>query len=289
MAGIRPQELSDAGAKRTRSRLARPAVRALAILLLAATSGWAQSDDAPAPLDGTPAPPSPSSEPSAAPDETPAPLWGSGESPYGFNAYFATADGCASCHAAADEALALRDRTGRDVSPFALWQPSAHANSNRDPFYLAQLSWSRPPDPGAHEDFEAGCVRCHAPMIAHTARLDGHATPGATVSLAHPLGRDGVSCTVCHQARTEKWTDEHFDGRLPIPGDRVIVGTHPNSVSAPMAEYTGYDLQPNASVKSPELCGSCHTYRNSAGLLISSSYLEWRASRASGGPTCQEC
>jgi hypothetical protein len=50
------------------------------------------------------------------------------------NEVFATGDGCSMRHAAAHTATAMRNATGDDVSPHALWQATMmSANGRRDP------------------------------------------------------------------------------------------------------------------------------------------------------------
>ncbi len=249
-------------------------------------------------------------EPSQTDNDSAEPVtWGSGETPFGLNAYFATADGCQSCHGGSDDALALRDSLGRDVSPWSLWQSGMHANAARDPFYRAQavLESGRIASATDRTALEDSCLACHSPMVYHAARLDGRVAPapsvtdslggrpdslgGLVAALSDPLGLDGVSCTSCHAASPNGWEgDAFFDGKIPYDKNRRLYGPHASPSAGPMVAHTAFTPAAGPHMKKSELCGSCHTYRIGAEkLLVSSSYLEWRATDPASRQECQEC
>lgn len=260
------------------SSCARPAL--LLAALLAAPS---QDDPAPAPQ-----------------GLGPGPEWRGPITPDGANEVFATGDGCSMCHSAANGAIALRSSTGDDISPHGLWQATLMANSLRDPYFKAQVAAERALDPARAVEVEATCVRCHAPMAHHTARLGGLPVPALADLLEDPLAQDGVSCTVCHQAQPDSLgTPESFGGQLDIQKGRAIFGPYPEPAAMPMRVHSGYTPTYGRHVARSALCGSCHTlFTEHAGQRFAEQtpYLEWRNSsfenesgERKGGRTCQDC
>lgn len=215
---------------------------------------------------------------------------------------FAAGALCARCHSASPGASALRSATGDDISPHGLWKATLMANSLRDPYFRAQFARELEAAPAAAGELGGLCLRCHAPMVHHQARLDGSALPPIAEVAADPLGLDGVSCTLCHQARAEKLgTDESFAGRLEIRADSAIYGPYPEPFAGPMRMQTGFTPQQGAHVQTSALCGACHTLstQHAAGatpFLEQSPYLEWRNSvfsdeqgASAESRTCQQC
>jgi hypothetical protein len=251
----------------------------------------------------------PASAPAAARPEAPQddakPLgpgyrWRGPVRPTAANEVFATGDGCSMCHSTAPGARAMRTATGDDVSPYGLWQASLMANAFRDPYFRAQLERESLRDPENAESVQALCLRCHAPMAHHTARLGGE--PALTLATAKesPLAADGVSCTVCHQIRPEGLgTPETFHGRPRIEKGRIIYGPYADPAEGPMRMHAGYTPTEGAHLKSSGHCASCHTLftRHTGGEFPEQTpFLEWRNSaftdeggRTETSKTCQEC
>jgi hypothetical protein len=209
---------------------------------------------------------------------------------------FATADGCALCHSASSPSEAMRDETGRDVSPHSLWKGTLMANSLRDPYFRAQLARERATHPERQGEIEGLCLRCHAPMAHHTARLHESGPTTLAKALADPLGQDGVSCTVCHKVPPEKLgAEETFDGQLNIGRERKIYGPYASPFTRPMLHHTGFTPTEGTHIRQAELCAGCHTLRTEepktgSHFLEQAPYLEWRNSAfARAGVTCQKC
>ncbi len=227
--------------------------------------------------------------------------WGRGPfRPTEANEFFATADGCAHCHSASDRSVALRSPTGEDVSPYGTWQASVMAHSMRDPFFVAQLSREMQANPEEAASIEAACLKCHAPTLHHTARLRQMDPPFLALAMESDLGADGVTCTVCHQARPDTFGQEDgFDGNLDIGPDRVIYGPFQNPETGPMRAHANFTPTFGAHIRSAGLCATCHTLRTEhagAQFLEQGAYLEWLNSDFSDQPrktdrsrTCQEC
>lgn len=220
------------------------------------------------------------------------------------DAHFVTAQTCARCHSAAETATALWSATGDDVSPHGLWKATMMANAYRDPYWQAQVrkEVAAAESPEAAEKVEALCITCHGPAVHHTARLDEGASPGVFASAEDALARDGVTCTVCHQAQADGLGEaSSFSGNLTIGTEKQIFGPYEDPSARPMLMHTGYTATHGPHVREAALCGSCHTLythhqADSEAFPEQTPYLEWRNSIFSdeGGTTetsrtCQQC
>lgn len=209
---------------------------------------------------------------SSAQDEKPealsGPVWGrAGRKPTASNEVFATADGCAQCHAAAPGARALTTQLGDDASPHGLWAATPMANSFRDPYFHAQLARECETNPADTAQIESLCFRCHAPMASHFARLKGEPLPPKAELAKDPLAHDGVSCTVCHQAQPSNFGDPaSFSGNLVIEPGRTIFGPYAGPGGQPMLMHTAYTPTHGAHISDSALCGSCHTLVTHTGI-----------------------
>lgn len=231
------------------------------------------------------------------------PVWGGGSfQPKGANVLFATGDGCALCHSPGENAIALKNKLGDDVSPHGLWQATMMANAFRDPYFRAQLSRETFAHPEKAADIEGLCLRCHAPMVSHTMRLADEKMPRFADLKDHALAQDGVSCTVCHQAQpTNLRKPESFSGMLDIQPGRVIFGPYEDPAQGPMRMHSRFTPTHGPHIKESAVCGSCHTLTtqhapNADPFFEQTPYLEWRNSiyTDEDGPspesrTCQEC
>ncbi|MBX7184072.1 MAG: cytochrome c family protein [Vicinamibacteria bacterium] len=215
---------------------------------------------------------------------------------------FMEAQQCALCHSGSPNARAMVDANGNDVSPFLTWSATTMANSFRDPYWRAQMSREIEKAPASKAEVEGLCLRCHAPAPAHQADLDGRKLPPFEALDGDSLARDGVSCTVCHQARPETLgKPESFSGRLEIRNDQRIYGPFKDPATMPMQMHTGYTPTLGDHVSSSALCGACHTlYTQAPGakapFLEQAPYLEWRNSvfsdeggRSERTRSCQHC
>lgn len=224
----------------------------------------------------------------------------------GADEHFLPGRACALCHSASPQAQALWNKTGDDVSPHGTWQGTMMANAFRDPYWRAQVAKEVAAAPEKRAEIEGLCLTCHGPMVHHDALLGGRATPSIAAAAEQPLARDGVSCTVCHQAQPDGLgTEASFSGRLTIRGERKIFGPYEDPAFQPMRMHTGYVATHGAHVQKAGLCGSCHTLITShvpgaKPFPEQTPYLEWRNSSFSdegsdeGGATktsrtCQEC
>jgi hypothetical protein len=220
--------------------------------------------------------------------------------------HFTSHDRCAMCHRA-DDGDALRDASGRDVSPVSLWRSSMMAFSARDPVYLAAFAHELEAIPAAEATIEATCTRCHAPAGSEEhRRLGTHVTFEALTAGPDPLdriGREGVTCTVCHQISAEGLgSAASFTGGYRIVDDRRIFGPHASPLTRPMERSVGFTPTLGDHLLDGEHCATCHTVithaLDDAGAVVGPAfpeqvpYLEWRNSAFASGPeaaTCQDC
>lgn len=215
---------------------------------------------------------------------------------------FLDAQRCALCHSRSPRARAMTTLNGDDVSPHGTWSATMMANSFRDPYWRAQMAHEVEAEPHKKAEIEGLCLRCHAPTESHQARLDRRPAPSIEEALLSPLAKDGVSCTVCHQAQaTNLGTPASFSGQLDIRDEQRIFGPYSNPSTGPMRMHTGYTPEQGAHISSSALCGTCHTlYTQVEGaerpFLEQAPYLEWRNSvfsdegeRTDESRGCVEC
>ncbi len=228
----------------------------------------------------------------------PGPAWRGPVRPSGANEVFATADGCAMCHSAAPRATALKTVDGSDISPFGLWRGTMMANAFRDPFWRAQVARESAADPAKAKEVQALCIRCHAPMAHHSAKLGGGPEPSIESLKGDALANDGVSCTVCHQIQPDGLgTAVTFSGQPKIGLERKIFGPYADPFGNPMRMHSSYDPTLGSHVRNAGLCGSCHTlFTEHTGQKFpeQTPFLEWENSVYVGTATtpaitCQDC
>src|SRR5690606_40609637 len=125
--------------------------------------------------------------------------------------YFLTSEQCIACHSN------LRTSSGEDVSIGYNWRASMMANAARDPYWHAGVRREVLDYPQAQAAIEDTCSTCHMPMsrfeavaaggqgrvFANVAAAVAGANADAAAGAHATLAMDGVSCTVCHQIRSE--------------------------------------------------------------------------------------
>mgnify|MGYP003883845765 CR=1 FL=1 len=220
------------------------------------------------------------------------------------NGRFSTADTCAECHDHSPSSSAMEDEAGRPVAPYDLWQGSMMANSARDPLWRAQVAAEVAATPAAAAAIEAKCLRCHAPMAAEDAALQGLPSLGFDDLRADTeggdLARDGVSCTLCHQIEPDGLGDEtSFAGGFATAGAGRIYGPHDQPFSHPMEMHSGFTPVAADHTTSSTLCATCHTLTTHAldgdgiatggTVLEQAPFLEWELSSLSPDTSCQDC
>lgn len=235
----------------------------------------------------------------------------------------------ASAMSAATPNMIFFDESGEttkalNLSPYAEWRASPMGLAGRDPIFFAQLESETNHLPEAATCIEQTCMRCHGVMGSRQLAID---TPGEGVDncealypVAPPsgvpfgkeftrdvvqqwphadnkdeqnyaaLGRDGISCTVCHRVSPDSLGEEaSFTGNFVTGPDSELYGPYADDtiVKAPMENSVAITPKFGAQLASSDMCGSCHnillpTFDNN-GTVAGASYeqstgLEWNNS-----------
>lgn len=217
---------------------------------------------------------------------------------------------CALCHSHSAMAEAMRDNQQRSVAPYDLWSGSMMANSAVDPYWRAAVSAEVAMTPAQKGHIEEVCSRCHAPMAQpFPASPPGELLAFLADGSPHAkLGKDGVSCAVCHQIEAGNLgTEASFTGGFVINSRQLIFGPHADPFTMPMQRNVGYTPTYGKQLLDSAMCATCHTVitgsfdedGTSTGLHLheQTPYLEWRNSvfeneSPDGGEkasSCQAC
>ncbi len=214
---------------------------------------------------------------------------------------FATSGACRQCHLAGEGPDMLDPVTGEDLSPVGQWRSSMMAFAARDPLYLAVVSeeLAAAPDP---EPVEALCIRCHGPAGSEEAgAANAHLGLDELLTGTAPaanLGRDGVTCSLCHQIQDLSLGDvESFSGGFSVGYDREMYGPHESPRTDPMEFFVEYTPTFADHVGKSELCATCHTVitpivedgEHVGDFVEQGPYLEWLNSSFSPATTCASC
>lgn len=217
---------------------------------------------------------------------------------------FASASFCAQCHFRGDtETLALSDTEGNDISPGKLWRSSMMGLAARDPFYLSVFEEELAANPAEKASIDALCTRCHAPAASVASEREGEKIGfEALTSAVHKnasLGRDGITCSLCHQIRSQGLGNESsFTGGFTVGFSRKIFGPHANPTTSPMQMFVRYTPEFSEHMKDSSLCATCHTVivpGPNGEVVEQAPYLEWQnssynnESNQESGRSCQGC
>ncbi|MBA2589682.1 MAG: hypothetical protein H0U98_13785 [Alphaproteobacteria bacterium] len=235
---------------------------------------------------------------------------------------FATSAHCISCHSQ------VHAPDGEDISMGTQWRASVMANSSRDPYWQASIRRETMDHPSATAAIEDKCSTCHMPMQRYQARAEGLQgqvlkylgavsdgtamdEPEGELENANDtkatLAADGVSCTVCHQIRSDNLgKHSSLDGGFLIDvgkkqEEREIFGPFDDPDTGRqrlMHSATGFTPKKVDYLKDSALCASCHTLLtdalddkgNPAGTLPEQMpYQEWQHSDYARTQSCQDC
>ena len=215
---------------------------------------------------------------------------------------FATHGQCAQCHFAGSDTPLMHDAAGADISPVYAWRSSMMAFAARDPYYLAVVGQELVQHTSDTDFVETTCTRCHAPAgsVEHE-QTGGHLTLDSLASSdSHEanLGRDGVTCTLCHQiADINLGKTQSFTGGFTIEYGRKIYGPHLTPKVDPMQLIVDYTPTSASHITTSEVCATCHTVvtpimkngEKQGDFLEQAPYLEWKNSTFSPGVPCATC
>jgi hypothetical protein len=171
------------------------------------------------------------------------------------NTWFSTAGACLPCHDT--HVTASRDKLGNDVSPVSSWRSTMLANASKDPFWQAKVKQEGIENPAHKSALENVCTRCHAPMGMINALLTT-SVPYSMDNLKNDnMGKDGISCTLCHQING--FSSPLFSGNFDLNAAKEIYGPFTNPLINQMRMNTGFTPVLSPKINESRLCGSCHT------------------------------
>ncbi len=210
---------------------------------------------------------------------------------------FTTSGNCATCHTGSGTVLT---QNGVDISPVTHWRSTMMANASKDPLWQAVVSEETHRFPGMKDEIESICTKCHAPMGNTQAKKDGLTTYTLAQMRSDPLGKDGVSCTTCHQIDPQNLgSQSSYNGGYKIDTTRIIYGPYQNPFAQPMINFVNFNTQYSPHVNNSELCATCHTLytpyfddnNQMAGYFSEQTpYIEWKNSNfEADGTECQTC
>lgn len=213
---------------------------------------------------------------------------------------FRASGACNQCHLAGDGPLMRDPITDEDLSPGGQWRASMMALAARDPFYLAVLS-EQLQLADDREAVEAVCLRCHAPAGSEEAlQVGAHLGLDELLtgsSAPANLGRDGVTCSLCHQIAEDNLGEvESFTGGFEVGFSRQMFGPHEGPRTDPMEFFVEYTPTYSEHIGSSELCATCHTViipvldggDHVGDFVEQAPYFEWLNSSLGSTP-CRSC
>ncbi len=259
---------------------------------------------------------------------------------------FVTSDQCSPCHDASGtlftrtpnmiyqppaSAPSVQSPPALNLSTYGEWRFSMMGLAGRDPVFLAQLDTEstlhaklagKPDGPAFVQDT---CFKCHAVMGQRQYHIDNGVKPTTLFTrdqLQDPnskygaLGRDGVSCAVCHHMSADSLGDPStYTGNFIVGAPGEVYGPYPSDpdptgakigdsvIPLPMENALGITPKFGAHVSDAKMCASCHTiilpvYDADGNQVIENgqpkvdyeqtTFLEWQNSKFSN-TACQTC
>ena len=261
--------------------------------------------------------------------------------------HFVTSDQCFGCHSGNRYGNVMMTIDPRiesrplvNISPFGEWRWSPMGLAGRDPIFYAQLD-SEIAYLSAHKPEEQSkivnlCFSCHNAMGQRQLELNtGKAEYTTEIpkidNLKDPrfeygaLGREGISCAVCHHIQSTEnksemqFIEEDATGRFQLTPATQFEGPFEKPVTIPMQNTLAIKPVHDTYTQNGRICGTCHTIHlpvldaTAAGAehakteecqqekfsYEQATYLEWVNSsfqnvinpskNAGGVKTCQDC
>lgn len=203
--------------------------------------------------------------------------------------HFFTSDQCFGCHAGAKSPgqpmLVTDDRVPNkplvNIGPYGEWRWSPMGLAGRDPVFYAQLdseiAYLTAHKPDQKVAITNLCFSCHNAMGERQLEMTSHGKEPYTLDipmttdLQSPnfeygaLGRDGISCAVCHhiQSTTHKsemeFIEQDATGRFQLTNADQLEGPFENPVTIPMKNTLGVVPAHDSYTQNARVCGTCHT------------------------------
>lgn len=159
-----------------------------------------------------------------------------------------------------------------NLSVSSEWRHSAMGFSGRDPVFLSQLEAEREAYPHLADQIDNKCLSCHSPLGQRQLVKDKgpsalfthdllQATEGDPNAIYGALGRDGVSCVVCHQmSPTDLGEPSTFAGNFKLEEKLDhIYGPYKKVATLPMEQSLGLTPHQGTHLSDSKMCASCHT------------------------------
>ncbi len=208
---------------------------------------------------------------------------------------FVTADQCSPCHDATGTLSGVipnmiytaPDSPPVNLSQYGEWRYSMMGLAGRDPVFFAQLDtestlYKRVAGKSNGSAFVQDlCFKCHGVMGRRQYHMDHGDGPDTFFtrdqlqdrkSKYGALGRDGVSCAVCHHMSADNLFDPStYTGLFNLGPATEVYGPFPSDpdpsgaksgdsvIPLPMLNASGITPVEGDQVKSATLCASCHT------------------------------
>ncbi len=197
---------------------------------------------------------------------------------------FVTSAQCLGCHSGLSNAglgpsmVILPDV---NVSPYGEWRWSPMGLAGRDPVFYSQLDSELAylnTQPAKSQMVVNTCMNCHGAMGKRAFAVEHpkedfkvdfiYATDPSTVGFRYgSLGRDGISCLVCHRmaAPTDSslsyFLKNKINGNFDLtPNDQLNGPFRDDAITTyPMDTSLGIKPKYNPYIQSSQMCGSCHT------------------------------
>jgi hypothetical protein len=227
----------------------------------------------------------------AAVDARPHPLPGENYdhvvSPAGKPQHFITSDQCFGCHSGNRYGNVMLWTDTRidskplvNVSPYGEWRWSAMGLAGRDPIFYAQLdseiAFLTRQRPDQLKPVTNLCFSCHNAMGQRQMELDTGKAEYTTAipkisNLGDPLfkygalGREGISCAVCHHIKSTEgksemqFIEEDATGRFQYTPADQLEGPFEKPVTIPMDNSLAIKPVHDSYTQSARICGACHT------------------------------
>lgn len=175
--------------------------------------------------------------------------------PTASNDWFTGSGVCLTCHNSSS--FALTDNQGNDVAPVMQWRSTMLANASKDPFWKAKVKHEGIENPAHKNALENTCTRCHAPMGMINAFLNVSGDYTLDILRSDNLGKDGISCTLCHQINN--FSSPLFSGNFEINSAKEIYGPYVSPLTQQMVMNSGFTPTYSEKINDSRLCGTCHT------------------------------
>lgn len=203
--------------------------------------------------------------------------------------HFVTSDQCFGCHAGAKSPgqpmLVTDDRVPDkplvNIGPYGEWRWSPMGLAGRDPVFYAQLdselAYLTAHKPSEKVTITNLCFSCHNAMGERQLELRTNGKEPYTTEIPQitdlkdprfeygALGRDGISCAVCHHiaSTTHKsemeFIEQDATGRFALTPADGLEGPFENPVTLPMKNTLGVQPLHDKYTQNARICGTCHT------------------------------